>query len=49
MDYRFAIAAMLHAGYAGALAVEGVREGDQLYRDGKSVAYCRDVIRELGH
>jgi hypothetical protein len=48
MDYRFAIGAMLDAGYSGALAVEGVREGDQLYRDGKSVAYCRDVIRELG-
>lgn len=49
MDYRFAIAAMLDAGYPGALAIEGVREGDQLYRDGRSVAYAREVIRELGH
>lgn len=48
MDYRFAIAAMLDAGYAGSMAIEGVREGDQLLRDGRSAAYARDVIRDLG-
>lgn len=49
MDYRFAVAAMLAAGYTGAMAIEGVREGDQLHRDGRSAAYCRDLFRELGH
>ncbi|MGH2350937.1 MAG: sugar phosphate isomerase/epimerase family protein [Chloroflexota bacterium] len=48
IDYRFAISAMVEAGYQGFLAVEGCREGDQLYRDGRSVAYCRQILRELG-
>ncbi|NBT94485.1 MAG: sugar phosphate isomerase/epimerase [Chloroflexi bacterium] len=39
MDYRFAVAAMFGAGYTGAMAIEGVREGDQMYRDGKSAEY----------
>ncbi|MBI3970731.1 MAG: sugar phosphate isomerase/epimerase [Chloroflexi bacterium] len=48
IDYRFAISAMVDAGYQGYLAVEGVREGDQLYDDGRSVRYCREILRELG-
>ncbi len=47
IDYRFAIAAMVEAGYDGYLAIEGVREGDQLYRDGRSVEYCRQILREV--
>jgi sugar phosphate isomerase/epimerase len=47
IDYRFAISAMLDANYDGYLAVEGCREGDQLYGDGRSVAYARELIREL--
>lgn len=48
IDYRFAIAAMVDAGYDGYLALEGCRYGDQLYNDGRSVRYCRDILRELG-
>jgi len=31
------------------MAIEGVREGDQMYRDGKSAEYCRQLFRDLGH
>jgi sugar phosphate isomerase/epimerase len=48
IDYRFAISAMAEAGYAGYIAVEGCREGDQLYRDAKSAEYCREILRDLG-
>ena len=48
IDYRFAIAALLDAGYDGYLAIEGMRLGDQFYNDGKSVAYVRSVLEELG-
>ncbi len=47
VDYRFAIAAMAAAGYAGYLAIEGVPLGDQLYNDGRSLAYCRQILHEL--
>lgn len=47
IDYRFAISAMVEAGYKGYLAVEGVRHGDQLYKDGRSVAYVREILRAL--
>ena len=48
IDYRFAISAMVDAGYQGFLAVEGTRYGDQLSKDGRSLRYCREVLRELG-
>ena len=48
IDYRFAISAMVEAGYDGYLAIEGCRYGDQLHGDGRSVAYCRELLRELG-
>ncbi len=47
IDYRFAISAMLDAGYSGYLAIEGMRLGDQFHGDGKSVAYVKSVIEEL--
>jgi sugar phosphate isomerase/epimerase len=47
IDYRFAVAAMLEADFQGYLMIEGVREGDQLYGDGRSVAYCQQLLREL--
>ena len=47
IDYRFAIAAMLAAGYSGYLAIEGIREGDQISGDRRSVEYCRALIAEL--
>ena len=48
IDYRFAIAAMADAGYGGVLAIEGVREGDQLSADRRSLEYCRQILAELG-
>ena len=45
--YRFAITAMVDAGYQGFLAIEGVREGDQLSGDARSVRYCREILDEL--
>ena len=47
INYRFAISAMLDAGYDGCLAVEGLRLGDQLHGDGRSVAYVKALIQEL--
>jgi sugar phosphate isomerase/epimerase len=47
VDYRFAIAAMLDAGYDGYLAVEGAREGDALSKDRRSLDYVRQIIEEL--
>ncbi len=47
IDYRFAITAMVKAGFDGYLAIEGIRFGDQFHRDAKSVAYVRNVLNEL--
>ena len=48
IDYRFAIAALLDAGYEGYLAIEGVRYGDAFHQDGRSVAYVKSLLAELG-
>ena len=48
IDYRFALSAMAEAGYTGYVAIEGCREGDQLYRDARSVEYVRGLLKELG-
>jgi len=48
LDYRFAIAAMLDAGYDGYLAVEGAREGDALSKDRRGAEYAQRVLAELG-
>jgi sugar phosphate isomerase/epimerase len=47
VDYRFAIAAMLDAGYQGYMAVEGANTGDQLSADARSAAYARRLIDEM--
>jgi len=47
LDYRFAIAAMLDAGYDGYLAVEGTREGDALSQDRRGAEYVRELLAEL--
>ena len=47
IDYRFAIAAALDAGYDGYLAIEGIRDGDQFHQDGRSVAYVKSVLEDL--
>ena len=46
IDYRFAINAMLDAGYDGYLAVEGATAGDQLQADKRSHDYAREILAE---
>lgn len=46
IDYRFAISAMLAAGFDGYLAVEGLRLGDQWHGDAESVAYVKGLLEE---
>lgn len=48
IDYRFAISAMVDAGYQGYLAVEGMDVGDQLTQDARSAVYVRQILKELG-
>ena len=48
IDYRFAISAMVDAGYKGYLAVEGSNLGDQLTHDKRSADYVRSVLKDLG-
>lgn len=48
IDYRFCIAAMVDAGYDGYLAIEGIRSGDQIHGDGRSVAYVKGLLQEFG-
>ena len=48
IDYRFAISAMVDAGYSGYLAVEGAQVGDQLTLDARSANYVRGVLKDLG-
>lgn len=47
IDYRFAVSAMLNAGYDGYLAVEGGWAGDQLYQDQRSFEYVKGLLAEL--
>ncbi|MDE0427850.1 MAG: sugar phosphate isomerase/epimerase [Candidatus Poribacteria bacterium] len=48
IDYRFAISALVEANYSGYCAIEGVRYGDQFLQDGRSVAYVKSVLADLG-
>lgn len=47
LDYRFAIATMLAAGYAGYLVIEGGRDGDYLTKDARSAAYVQSLLERL--
>ena len=47
IDYRFAVAAMLEAGYTGYMAVEGALWGDQLHQDKVSFDYAKGLIDSL--
>ena len=47
IDYRFAISAMVEAGYDGYLAIQGENTGDQTYKDRRSVNYVRGILAEL--
>jgi sugar phosphate isomerase/epimerase len=47
IDYRFAISAMVSAGYQGYLAVEGLQLGDQITGDGRSIDYVKQILSEV--
>ncbi|TAK21374.1 MAG: sugar phosphate isomerase/epimerase [Chloroflexota bacterium] len=46
IDYRFAVSAMVAAGYSGYMSIEGANTGDQLSQDARSAAYARRLLRE---
>ena len=46
INYRFAVAAMLDAGYDGCFGVEGMIAGDQLTDDARSLQRIRSLITE---
>ena len=46
IDYRFAISAMVDAGFDGYLAIEGATMGDQLHADRRSMEYVQRVLAE---
>lgn len=46
IDYRFAVSAMLDAGYSGYMAIEGANTGDQLTQDRRSAEYARQLIKD---
>jgi sugar phosphate isomerase/epimerase len=48
IDYRFAVSAMVAAGYRGDYAIEGLRLGDQLRGDGISLRYVKELLAEVG-
>ncbi len=45
IDYRFAVSAMLTAGYSGDYAIEGLRLGDAITGDAMSAAYLRSLVQ----
>ena len=47
IDYRYAIAAMVGAGYGGYLAIEGANTGDQLHKDQRSLSYVKGLLAEI--
>jgi sugar phosphate isomerase/epimerase len=47
IDYRFAITAMMEAGYQGYMAIEGAVSGDQWRADASSVEYAKSVMADV--
>ena len=47
IDYRFAINAMIDAGYEGYFALEGTNTGDHISKDARSVQYVRKIVAEI--
>ena len=47
IDYRFAINAMIEAGYEGYFALEGTNTGDHISKDARSVQYVRKMVAEI--
>ncbi len=47
VDYRYAMSAMIDAGFDGYLAIESLQAGDQWYRDGRSLEYAKALAKEI--
>ncbi len=47
LDYRFAVSAMIDAGYDGMVGIEGLRVGDQLSGDTESLNRLKSLFQEL--
>jgi sugar phosphate isomerase/epimerase len=47
LDYRFAVSAMIDAGYDGMVGIEGLRVGDQLSGDTDSLNRLKSLFQEL--
>ncbi len=47
LDYRFAVSAMIDAGYDGMVGIEGLRVGDQLSGDTESLHRLKSLFQEL--
>ncbi len=47
IDYRFAINAMIDAGYEVYFALEGANTGDHISKDARSVQYVRKIVAEI--
>ena len=47
INYRFAVTAMLDAGYDGCFGVEGMTAGDQLTDDARSYRRIKSLIDEI--
>lgn len=47
LDYRFAVSAMIDAGYDGMVGIEGLRVGDQLSGDAESLNRLKSLFQEL--
>ena len=46
IDYRFAVTAMVKAGYQGYMAIEGANTGDQLTQDRRGAEYAKMLMAE---
>jgi sugar phosphate isomerase/epimerase len=46
IDYRFAVSAMLDAGYQGYMSIEGANTGDQLTQDIRSAKYAQELMEQ---
>jgi sugar phosphate isomerase/epimerase len=48
IEYRYMIAAVVHAGYDGCIALEGAGASDELGENGHNVAYVASILADLG-
>lgn len=47
IDYRYAMSAMIDAGFDGYMAIESLQSGDQWHKDGRSLQYVKALAAEI--